>query len=57
MWGDILSTVIGVQCRGGYHEYHGDYLEYWGDYLESRGHTQYRGGYHDEYHGKKSFVI
>ena len=31
--GDILSTVGGVQYRGGYHEY--------------RGGVQYRGGYHD----------
>ena len=33
LWGDILSTVGGVQYRGGYHEYRGD--------------VQYRGGYHD----------
>ena len=38
--GDILSTVEGVQYRGGYHEYRGGYLEYRGD-------VQYRGGYHD----------
>ena len=31
--GDILSTVAGVQCRGGYHEYR----EYRGGYLEYRG--------------------
>ena len=30
MWGDILSTVGGVQYRGGYHEYRGGYLEYRG---------------------------
>ena len=61
--GDILSTVEGVQYRGGYHEYRGGYLEYRGD-------VQYRGGYHDarggyhEYRGgcsvpweEKSFVI
>ena len=37
----------GVQCRGGYHEYRGGYLEY-------RGGVQYRGGYHPlkfEYRG------
>ena len=28
--GDILSTVEGVQYRGGYHEYRGGYLEYRG---------------------------
>ena len=40
MWGDILSTVGGVQYRGGYHEYRGGYLEYrggrsvpWGDIM------------------------
>ena len=38
--GDILSTVEGVQYRGGYHEYRGGYLEYrgrcsvpWGDIM------------------------
>ena len=41
--GDILSTIGGVQYRGGYHEYCGGYLEY-------RGSVQYHGGYH-EYHG------
>ena len=35
-WG-VLSTVGGVQYRGGYHEYRGGYLEY-------RGGVQYRGG-------------
>ena len=33
----------GVQYHGGYHEYHGGYLEY-------RGGVQYHGGYH-EYRG------
>ena len=33
----VLSTVGGVQYRGGYHEYRGEYLEY-------RGGVQYRGG-------------
>ena len=33
----VLSTVGGVQYRGGYHEYRGGYLEY-------RGGVQYRGG-------------
>ena len=28
--GDILSTVGGVQYRGGYHEYRGGYHEYRG---------------------------
>ena len=41
--GDILSTVGGVQYRGGYHDKCGGYLEY-------RGGVQYRGGYH-EYRG------
>ena len=36
---DILSTVEGVQDRGGYLEYRGGHLEYCGD-------TQYRGEYH-----------
>ena len=35
--GAILSTVEGVQCRGGYYEYHEGYLEHRGD-------TQYCGG-------------
>ena len=61
-WG-VLSTVGGVQYRGGYHEYRGGYLEYrggvqyrggyhdkCGGYLEYRGGVQYRGGYH-EYRG------
>ena len=37
LWG-VLSTVEGVQYRGGYHEYCEGYLEY-------RGGVQYRGGY------------
>ena len=37
-WG-VLSTVGGVQYRGGYHEHRGGYLEY-------RGGVQYCGGYH-----------
>ena len=58
MWGDILSTVGGVQYRGGYHEYHGGYLEYrggcsvpWGDIMMHVGDimstvegVQYHGG-------------
>ena len=35
--GDILSTIGGVQYRGGYHDKCGRYLEY-------RGGVQYRGG-------------
>ena len=42
--GDILSTVGGVQYRGGYHEYRGGYLEYrggcsvpWGDIMSTVG--------------------
>ena len=53
--GDILSTVEGVQYRGGYHEYRGGYLEYrggcsvpWGDIM------MHVGGYH-EYRGGKIF--
>ena len=56
--GDILSTVEGVQYRGGYHEYRGGYLEYrggcsvpWGDIMMHVGDimstvegVQYRGG-------------
>ena len=56
--GDILSTVGGVQYRGGYHEYCGGYLEYrggcsvpWGDIMMHVGDimstvegVQYRGG-------------
>ena len=56
--GDILSTVEGVQYRGGYHEYRGGYLEYrggcsvpWGDIMmhvgdimSTVGGVQYRGG-------------
>ena len=38
--GDILSTVGGVQYRGGCHDKCGGYLEY-------RGGVQYRGGYHE----------
>ena len=58
MWGDIMSTVVGVQYRGGYHEYRGGYLEYrggcsvpWGDIMMHVGDimstvegVQYRGG-------------
>ena len=39
MWGyhdnveDILSTIEGVQYRGGYHEYRGGYLQYCGDIM------------------------
>ena len=29
-WGDILSTVGGVQYRGGYHDKCGGYLEFRG---------------------------
>ena len=35
--GDILSTVEGVQYRGGYHEYRGGYHEYRGGLSEYRG--------------------
>ena len=50
--GDILSTVEGVQYRGGYHEYRGGYLEYrggcsvpWGDIMmHVGGYHEYRGG-------------
>ena len=38
-----MSTVGGVQYRGGYHDKCGGYLEY-------RGGVRYCGGYH-EYHG------
>ena len=58
MWGDILSTVEGVQYHGGYHEYRGGYLEYrggcsvpWGnimmhvgDIMSTMEGVQYRGG-------------
>ena len=47
--GDILSTVGGVQYRGGYHDKCGGYLEY-------RGGVQYHGGYH-KYHGGLSDLI
>ena len=54
--GDILSTVRGVQYRGGNHDKCGGYLEYrrgvqnCGGYHEYRGGVQNCGGYH-EYHG------
>ena len=61
--GDILSTVGGVQYRGGYHDKCGGYLEYRGVFstvgdimstmgviLSTMGDVQYRGGYH-EYRG------
>ena len=41
--GDILSTMGGVQYRGGYYDKCRGYLEYCGG-------VQYHGGYH-EYHG------
>ena len=47
MWGDILSTVGGVQYHGGYHplkcEYHGGYHDTCGGYHEYHGGVQYRG--------------
>ena len=52
-WEDILSTVGGVQYRGGYHDKCGDILSTVrvfstvGGYLEYRGDVQYCGGYHD----------
>ena len=56
-----MSTVGGVQYRGGYHDKCGGYLEYrggcsvpWGDImstvgviLSTVGDVQFRGGYHD----------
>ena len=45
MWGDILSTVGGVQYCGGYHEYHGGVI------LSTMGDVQYCGGYHDARRG------
>ena len=52
-WG-VLSTVGGVQYRGGYLEYRGGvqyrggYHDKCGGYLEYRGgYLEYRGGYHD----------
>ena len=42
--GDILSTVEGVQYRGGYHEYRGGVI------LSTVGDLQYCGGYHESYH-------
>ena len=50
MWGDILSTVEGVQYRGGYHEYCGVILSTVGDVQYHGGCHDARGGYH-EYHG------
>ena len=55
MWGDILSTIGGVQYRGGYHEYCGGYLEY-------RGSVQYRGDIMStmegvQYHGGKNLLL
>ena len=50
----VLSTVGGVQYRGGCSVPWGDIMSTMGGYLE------YRGGYHDargEYRGGKSFVI
>ena len=41
MWGDILSTVEGVQYRGGISSVP------WGVILSTVGDVQYRGGYHD----------
>ena len=46
--GDILSTVGGVQYRGGYHEYRGGYHEYRGGCSVPWGYHplkfEYRGG-------------
>ena len=64
MWGDILSTVGGVQYRGGYHEYRGGYLEYrgecsvpWGNIMmHVGGYHEYRGGCSVPW-GAKSIVI
>ena len=36
-WGDILSTVGGVQYRGGYHDKCGGYLEYRGGVFSTVG--------------------
>ena len=45
--GDILSTVGGVQYRGGYHplkfEYLGDIMIHVGDIMSTVGGVQYRG--------------
>ena len=41
----VLSTVGGVQYRGGYHEYRGGYLEYRGVFSTVEGYHEYRGGY------------
>ena len=47
--GDILSTVGGVQYRGGYLEYRArGYHEYRGVILSTVGDTQYCGRYHDD---------
>ena len=61
--GDILSTVGGVQYRGGYLEYRGDIMSTVGGVQYRGGYLEYRGGYH-EYRGgcsvpwgEKSFVI
>ena len=44
----MLSTVGGVQYRGGYHDAYEGYHDACGGYLEYRGNVQYRGGYHDK---------
>ena len=45
--GDIMSTVEGVQYRGGYHplkfEYRGDIMMHVGDIMSTVGGVQYRG--------------
>ena len=43
--GVILSTMEGVQYRGGYHDARGGYHEYRGGYHPLK--FEYRGGYHD----------
>ena len=49
-WG-VLSTMGGVQYRGGYHEYRGG-VQYRGGYHDKcGGYLEYRGGYH-EYRGE-----
>ena len=42
--GDILSTVGGVQYRGGYHDKCGDILSTMGVFSTVGGYHEYRGG-------------
>ena len=54
--GDIMSTVEGVQYRGGYLEYRGGCSVPWGYHDACGGYLEYRGGCLVPW-GEKSLVI